>query len=207
MGSWLVRVVRHARRAISRPVAAAGRLPRSVLIVGASVLTGLVVIDALVVGVVAAHSSDAGRSGVLPLGTAGSASPPAPASLTGDYSGIVLPDLLIVAPNGLTRRDVTALRAVRGVRKMLTFDGAQITLGGRPASVIGVNANRFRSWVPLRVASDQALWTKLAGGAFIASQQAGTSFGLAAGSSYSLAARSTVEVPFARSASFTAWLP
>ena len=172
--------------------------------VGASLGTGLVVIAALAAGGVAAHSSDAGRSGVLPVGTAGSASAPAPggpAGLTGDFSGIVLPDLLIVAPNGLTGPEVTGLRAIRGVRRMLTFDGAQITLGGRPASVIGVNASRFRSWVPLRVASDQALWTRLASGEFIASQQAGTSFGLAAGSSYSLTARSTAEVRFAGSAS------
>ena len=204
MGSWLVRVVSRARPAMSRPMAAARRLPRSALMAGASIVAGLVVIAALAAGGVAAHSSDAGRSGVLPAGAAGSASPPVPAGradLSGDFSGIVLPDLLIVAPNGLTGPDVTGLRAIRGVRKMLTFDGAQITLGGRPASVIGVNADRFRSWVPLRAASDQALWTGLASGGFIASQQAGTSFGLAPGSSYSLAARSTVEVRFAGSAS------
>ena len=222
MGSWLVRVARHARPAMPRQVAAAfkrseafrnaasaiyrsaGRLPRSAVIVGGSIVTGLVVIVTLAAGGLAARSSDVGRSGVHPVGTAGSASPPAPAGaagLTGDFSGIVLPDLLIVAPNGLTGPDVTGLRAIRGVRKMITFDGAQITLGGRPASVIGVNAERFRSWVPLRVASDQALWTRLAGGEFVASRQAGTSFGLAAGRSYSLDARSAVDVRFAGSAS------
>jgi hypothetical protein len=219
METWLARVVRRARPAMPRPVSAAvegskavpkavramyraaGRLPRSALMVGAPVVTGLVVIAALAAGGVAARSSDAGPPAVRPVGTAGSTSPSVPAGLTGDFTGIVLPDLLIVAPNGLTGPDVAGLRAIRGVRKMLTFDGAQITLGGRPASVIGVNADRFRSWVPLRVATDQALWTRLADGEFIASQQAGTSFGLAAGRSYSLAARSAVEVRFAGSAS------
>jgi hypothetical protein len=222
MGSWLMRVARRARPAMPRPVAAAfkraapfrnaasaiyraaGRLPRSAVIVGGSIVTGLVVIVTLAAGGLAARSSDVSRSGVLPVGTAGSASPPAPADPAGqtsDFRGIVLPDLLIVAPNGLTGPDVSGLRAISGVRKMLTFDGAQITLGGRPASVIGVNAERFRSWVPLRVASDQALWTRLAGGEFVASQQAGASFGLAAGRSYSLEARSAVEVRFAGSAS------
>ena len=218
MGSWLVRIAHRARPAMPRRVAAAikraaafrnaaaiyraaGRLPRSAVIVGGSIVTGLVVIVTLAAGGLAARSSDVGRSGVLPVGTAGSASPPEAADPAGDFTGIVLPDLLIVAPNGLTGPDVSGLRAIRGVRKMITFDGAQITLGGRPASVIGVSAERFRSWVPLRVASNQALWTRLASGEFVASRQAGTSFGLAAGRSYSLDARSAVEVRFAGSAS------
>jgi hypothetical protein len=229
MGSWLERVRRRGRFLLSRPGEAAARapgavgpavrlarqaaqavrraavaLPRSALLAGGSILAGLVVMVALTVGGVAAHSSDTSQSGVVPVGSANTATAPRPAGtagLTGAFSGIVLPDLLIVMPSGLTGPDVAGLRAIRGVRKMITFDGAQITLGGRPASVIGVNPDRFRSWVPLRAASDQALWARLAGGEFIASRQSAASLGLATGRSYRLAARSAVSVRFAGSAS------
>ena len=222
MGSWLERVRRRGGLVLSRPVTAAdaarraaaeaartiqragGRLPRSALLAGGSILSGLVVIVALTAGGVAAHSSDTGQSRVVPVGGAGPASLPAPAgttSLTGAFSGIALPDLLIVMPTGLTGADVAGLRAISGVRKMITFDGAQITLAGRSASVIGVNPDRFRSWVPLRAASDQALWTRIADGQFIASRQSATSFGLTEGRRYVLAAGSVAKVRFAGSAS------
>ena len=52
------------------------------------------------------------------------------------FSGIMLPDLLVVLPSGLTRAEVKRLRAIKGVRKMITFDGAQITVGGAAASAV-----------------------------------------------------------------------
>ena len=227
MRSWLGRIGRRCSAVFTRPVATAptgsampaaaraarnvgqavrrgtGALPRSALLTGGSILTGLVVIAALTVGGVAAHSTDAGHSTVVPAEAAGSASSPAPSepvSLTGAFDGIVLPDLLIVMPSGLTRPDVAGLRAITGVRKIITFDGAQITVAGRPASVIGVNPDRFRSWVPLRAASDQALWNRLAQGDFVATRQSARSLGLVTGRRYRLAAKSAVGVRFAGSA-------
>ena len=41
-------------------------------------------------------------------------------------------------------------------RSSISFDGAQITVGGKPVNAIGVNPATFRSWVPVRTASDQA---------------------------------------------------
>jgi hypothetical protein len=181
-------------------------MPRSALTVGVAVLVGLLVIVALTAGGVQARSSEAGRVGSIPVGTAGGAPSPGAsgtspaAGLTGAFSGIVLPDLLVVMPSGLTGPDVAALRTIGGVRKMITFDGAQITVSGRPASVIGVSPGQFRSWVPLRAASDQRLWARLAAGDFAASGGAARSLGLAAGGSYRLAARSAVDIPFAGSA-------
>ncbi len=109
----------------------------------------------------------------------------------------MLPDLLIVLPSGLTAKDVTGLRRIAGVRKMITFDGAQITAAGKPASVIGVNPDQFRSWVPLRAASDQALWNGLAAGGVIASDPAGRLLGLTRGSSYPLAGRTAARLRYA----------
>src|SRR6266567_186712 len=83
---------------------------------------------------------------------------------TSAFRRIILPDVLIVAPSGLTGRQIAGLRAITGVRNMITFDGAEISAAGRPASVIGVNPAQFRSWVPLRTASDQAFWTALSRG-------------------------------------------
>jgi hypothetical protein len=131
-----------------------------------------------------------GRLGVLLPG------PPAGPSARSSFSGIVLPDLLIVLPAGLTRSEITALGRIGGVRKLVTFDGARITVAGKPASVIGVDPGQFRSWVPLRTASDQRLWTKLAAGDFIATSAATARLRLGKAVSYRLSGRSAVRVPF-----------
>jgi hypothetical protein len=94
---------------------------------------------------------------------------------------------------------VTGLRAIKGVRELVTFDGAQVTLAGQPVSVIGVNPE-FRSWVPLRAASDEALWRNLANGAFVGSGETASPLGLRPGQTYQLTGRSSVSVPYAGSA-------
>jgi hypothetical protein len=99
---------------------------------------------------------------------------------------IILPDLLIVDPRGLTGRQIARLRKLRHVRNMITFDGAEIRAGGQPASVIGVNPSQFRSWVPLGTASDQAFWSALARGGFVASDAAKAKLALRKGDSYLL---------------------
>ena len=150
-------------------------------------------------------------SPVLPARPAAADRPP-PAAVTGaappaptvpsdsSFRRIVLPDLLIVAPRGLTPRQVSRLRAAAGVRNMITFDGAEIRVGGQPASVIGVNAAQFRSWVPLRAASDQPLWTTLAHGGFIASRPAAARLGLRPGSQYQLAGGASRSLRFGAAA-------
>ena len=81
---------------------------------------------------------------------------------------------------------------------MITFDGAEITAGGRPVSVIGVNPATFRSWVPLQTASDQAFWTALASGEFVAATAARKRLGLRAGASYQLTGATTQAVTVRR---------
>jgi hypothetical protein len=127
------------------------------------------------------------------------ASPAASARMS--FRGIILPDLLIVKPTGLTRSEVARLGRIKGVRRLITFDGAQITLDGRPVSVIGVSPNQFRSWVPLRTASDQRLWGRLAAGDFIAESTAATRLRLAGADSYRLTGRSAASVRYGGAAS------
>ena len=102
------------------------------------------------------------------------------------FHRIILPDLLIVAPRGLTRRDIARLRKIAGVRNTISFDGAQITAGGRSVNVIGVDPATFRSWVPLRTASDQPFWTALSSGEFVAATSTAQRLRLRSGAAYQL---------------------
>jgi hypothetical protein len=113
---------------------------------------------------------------------------------------IILPDLLIVAPSGLTAGQIAGLRSVGGVRNMITFDGARITAGGEPVTVIGVDPATLRSWVPLRTASSQTFWADLAQGEFEAQDTSADSLGLIPGGSYALAGGATQVVRFGTSA-------
>ncbi len=193
----------------ARWLAALRSLPRPVLLGCAAVLTGMAIIVALASGGVTARAAQESQFGSIPLGggpvSAPATGPPvtgttAPPAAAGAFSGIILPDLLIVLPSGLRASDAAGLRSISGVRKMITFDGAQITVDGKRASVIGVSPGQFRSWVPLRAASDQALWARLAAGDFLASAPAATGLGLSVPGRYGLSGRSALDLGYAGSA-------
>ena len=112
------------------------------------------------------HVPVPGGSGRRPTATAAVTGAADRARDSTAFRRIILPDLLVVAPAGLTSAEIARLGKTAHVRNMIVFDGAEITAGGHPASVIGVNPAQFRSWVPLRTASDQALWATLASGGF-----------------------------------------
>jgi hypothetical protein len=116
------------------------------------------------------------------------------------FRQIILPDLLVVAPKGLSRQQVARLHKIAGVRNMITFDGAQIKAGGRTASVIGVDPATFRPWVPLATASDQAFWSALGRGDFVASQDSVHRLGLRAGTSYRLSGATSQDLRYAMAA-------
>ncbi len=112
------------------------------------------------------------------------------------FRRITLPDLLVVAPRGLTSTQIRALRKIPGFRSMIAFDGARIQAAGRPVNVIGVDPGQFRSWVPLRTASDQAFWTALRAGKFAAASSAGHRLALRRGRRYLLRGATRREVAF-----------
>ncbi len=195
---------------------ASGRGNRIVLAV-AVVTTVAVLGFALYAG----HPADAARNGGKPAGAGQAASGAAasgarasstsagaaPVSLAGNptkaasaFRQITLPDLLIVAPKGLSAHQITSLGKIAGVRDMITFDGAEITAGGRSVNVIGVNPDTFRSWVPLRIASDQAFWAALANGEFVASAAAAKSLALREGASYKLVGSSAMVLTYGMAA-------
>ncbi|HVB42512.1 MAG TPA: lytic transglycosylase domain-containing protein [Streptosporangiaceae bacterium] len=180
----------------------------TVIAPGAAVVTGIAVAVGVAAGGVSARHDQAGQGdgGAARQDSAPRRAVPRYAVQVGqparaaDFTGIILPDLLIVMPSGLTAAEIARLRAVKGVRNMITFDGAQITIGGAPASVIGVNPDQFRSWVPLRAASDQSLWARLAAGDVIAERSAAGRLGLVTPARYRLTGRSSVDLAFGGSA-------
>jgi transglycosylase-like protein with SLT domain len=123
-----------------------------------------------------------------------------PAAKASAFRHIILPDLLIVTPNGLIPQQTASLRKIPGMRHVITFDGARISVGGQPVNVIGVNPATFRSWVPLQTASDQAFWTALSKGEFVAAAAAATAHGLVPGDDYQFVGASSQTVQFAMAA-------
>jgi hypothetical protein len=118
----------------------------------------------------------------------------------GVFRHIVLPDLAVIEPKGVTAAQLARMARIHGVRQVLPLDGAQISMGGTPVNVIGVNAQLYRSWTPLNTASNQQLWTALTSGAFVASPQAQRQFQLRKGLSYSMTGTATVSLPYAGAA-------
>jgi len=126
------------------------------------------------------------------------ASNPPSSALT--YRQIVLPDLLLVSPQGLSAARIASLSKLPGVRNVITADGAAIKVGDRQANVLGVDPQQFRSWTPLATASDQSLWTALAEGRFVASQDAAHRLGLRPGTRYGLTGAARQDLVFGDSA-------
>jgi len=131
-----------------------------------------------------------GRRASLPKGATDAAPP----------SEIILPDLLVVAPKGLSPAAIAKIRKLTGVRHVVGFDGGEIKIGRRAVSVIGVRPSQFRAWTPLRTASDQRFWTALADGRFAASPDARRRLGLRPGAAYQVTGAATVPLTFGRSA-------
>ncbi len=146
------------------------------------------------------HVPTPGAAGASPYGAAAVTGAAAQARDRTAFRRIILPDLLVVAPAGLTSAEIARLGKTAHVRNMIVFDGAEITAGGRRASVIGVNPDQFRSWVPLRTASDQVLWTTLADGGFVAAPAAARRLALHTGRRYELAGATRQPVTFGAAA-------
>jgi Transglycosylase SLT domain len=120
-----------------------------------------------------------------------------PATVTAAPAGTITPDALIVSPAGLTATQVSRLRAMRGVRSIIVLSAAQISVGGQPASMIGVDPSQFRTWALPGTADDAQLWTAVSDGQFAASATAATRLGLTAGDSYQLTAASSQTAQYA----------
>ena len=139
-------------------------------------------------------------------GTRGPATTRAPASTRGPastgFTGIVLPDVAVIEPRGISNAKLAALARLPGVREVLAMDGAAIAFRGHRVNVLGVDVQQFRSWTPLATASDQRLWAGLAAGGFVASPAAQELLGLRAGTRYRLPGAAQVTLTYRGRASF-----
>jgi hypothetical protein len=188
---------------------------------------GIVVSATLAVAVLVAFATDAGHTGPGPAAGADgpvsapvsdAASPAAAAfpestgsdpgtSATSDTgilgpppSRLVVPDLFASLPGGFTAGQVAQIGALSGVRAVMPVDGAQVTINGSPATVLGVSPQAFRSWAPPATAADTDVWTALVSGDLIASQAAGQRLALTPGTLAQLAGAATVPVIVAATA-------
>ncbi len=116
------------------------------------------------------------------------------------FHQVVLPDLAVIEAGGISDASLARIGAIHGVRQTLALDGAKVTSGGAKVNVIGVNAQQFRSWTPLKTGSDQQLWTALDSGGFVAATSARHHLGLHKGDSYSFTGTGTVSLKFAGAA-------
>jgi hypothetical protein len=112
------------------------------------------------------------------------------------FRRITLPDLLIVAPTGLTSAQIRALHKIPGFRSMIAFDGARIDVAGHPANAISADPATFRSWVPLRTASDRTFWTALRRGDLVTSTDEAARLRLHRGHHYLLRGATSPRVAF-----------
>lgn len=143
----------------------------------------------------------AGQAPASPV--AASPSPSASPGPAGpSFNGIILPDVAVVEPLGISDVNLARLARLPGVREVLAMDGAAITVRGRLVNVLGVDVQQFRSWTPLATASDQRLWAGLAAGGFVASPGAQQLLGLRAGARYRLPGASRVTLTYRGTARF-----
>jgi hypothetical protein len=132
----------------------------------------------------------------------GPAATSAPASVrtVAVFRHIVLPDLAVIEPAGVSATEVSRIAKLPGVRQALPLDGASVTMGSHRVNVVGVNAQLYRSWTPLSTASNERLWNALAAGGFMASPAARHRLHLRTGSSYPVTGATTVDLPYAGAA-------
>jgi len=118
------------------------------------------------------------------------------------WQQIILPDLAVIDPHGLSVADIGKLGKLRGARDVLAVDGAAIEVRGRRVNVIGVDPQQFRSWTPLATASDQRLWEAITGGDFVSAGGARHRLRLHSGTRYQLAGASRVTLTYGGAATF-----
>jgi hypothetical protein len=105
----------------------------------------------------------------------------APAELGPAPTQLVVPDLFASLSGGFTAAQVDRIGALPGVRAVMPVDGAQVTIDGTSASVLGVSPQAFRSWAPPTTADAADIWTALLGGDLVANQAAESQLALTPG--------------------------
>ncbi|MBO0774176.1 MAG: lytic transglycosylase domain-containing protein [Actinobacteria bacterium] len=143
----------------------------------------------------------AGAGQIFPHPPGTAAGPATDAVVKGPaFHQIILPDLVVTLPSGLSQQQVARLGKLPGVRRVIAVDGARIKANGKEVNLLGVDPQVFRSWTPLRTASDERLWSSLDQHQFVASRDAQHKLRLRPGHSYRLLGAAPAELAFSGSA-------
>jgi hypothetical protein len=109
---------------------------------------------------------------------------------------LIVPDVLAVIRTGMPGADIAKIRKLSGVRSVLSVSGGAIKVAGKPANVLGVAPQQFRSWTPPSTAGDEAVWKALARGEIVTTATAKHRLRLTSGGSYPVIAASRLRLPF-----------
>ncbi|MDR0341878.1 MAG: lytic transglycosylase domain-containing protein [Nocardiopsaceae bacterium] len=143
----------------------------------------------------------AGAGQIFPHPPGNAAGPATDAVAKGPgFHQIFLPDVVVTLPSGLSPLQVARLDKLPGVRRVIAVDGARIKANGREVNLLGVDPQIFRSWTPLRTASDERLWSSLDRHQFVASQHARQLLRLRPGHRYQLLGAAPDDLAFSGSA-------
>ena len=122
----------------------------------------------------------ASRSPAPELGIARSAKFSVPVALLASRAPAVAPlgklrpaDLFVVAPAGLPRRTVAAVRRLSGVTAAQSLDAARVRVNGKLTAMLGVDPSQFRSFAARPTASSDRLWQSVASGGIAVSYTMG----------------------------------
>ena len=108
-------------------------------------------------------------------------------------SQLIVPDLVASVQGGFSSAQLRRIGALTGVRAVMPVDGGQVSIDGRPATVLGVSPQAFRAWAPPATAANAGIWTALLGGDLVASADAARRLGLTAGRSARLSGAASVQ--------------
>lgn len=92
-----------------------------------------------------------------------------------------------VAPASLPAEAVSAVRAIDGVKSVLSVDAARVEIDGEPTSVLGVSPSSFRNHAPGPSAESDEIWQGVAEGHIALSNDVGTERDLEVGGEVSVA--------------------
>lgn len=85
---------------------------------------------------------------------------------------LVVPDLLIALPSGVTAAQVSSLRSIRGMKTVTVVSTGAVTVDGKRHEAMGVDPSAFRAFTPRETATSDALWAAVARGELASSYTA-----------------------------------
>ncbi len=114
---------------------------------------------------------------------------------------VVPPDFLVVAAGPLSKARLSRVAHLRQVRDVITADAGAVSLQGGKVNMFAVDPSRFRAWTPPGTAKNDRLWSALASGRFVVSQDVQRQLGLRDSMQYPIVGRTELQATMGGSGS------